>query len=426
MLQTLPLSPELISAGILLTPLVWLMGLCLIKPPTYFQRVGIMLAIMWNIAYILIINVIAQELGWWKYAPSAHQFYGLPIELWIGWAVFWGGLLPHGFNRLPIIFPIACAFLIDIAAMPMLGNLFELGDYWLIGEVALLLGCLLPGLIIYKLTANRTRVGVRAFMQSIVWGGWCLFLVPAILLQYEGKHVLDIFVLNQTAQTLSLNAMALAMLIGYAALHEFARVGSGTPIPFDPPQRLVTTGIYAYIANPLQLSTALMYIILAVAYQSMMVLAALVAIVTFSELFVRWHHTIDIEHCFGDSWKEYKAHVRNWLPRWKPYAPQPVQVYYATDCNICQDTKSWLEKLAPCNVEFLSAQEHSSRDLERICYTHNGEFEDDGTNAVARVFERINLSFALLGCFMRLPIINRIIQMLADTCGERGKAVVRK
>ena len=46
-------------------------------------------------------------------------------------------------------------------------------------------------------------------------------------------------------------------LLGLAAVQEFAVRGSGTPVPFDPPKRLVTTGPYAYVRNPMQLSAAL-------------------------------------------------------------------------------------------------------------------------------------------------------------------------
>jgi len=42
---------------------------------------------------------------------------------------------------------------------------------------------------------------------------------------------------------------------------EFARRGGGTPYPWDPPDRLVTSGPYAYVRNPMQLSTTLIMLL---------------------------------------------------------------------------------------------------------------------------------------------------------------------
>ena len=53
-------------------------------------------------------------------------------------------------------------------------------------------------------------------------------------------------------------------MLGLSAVQEFVTRGRGTPIPFDPPRHIVTTGVYAYVANPMQLSAVLFLFLLAV------------------------------------------------------------------------------------------------------------------------------------------------------------------
>ena len=60
---------------------------------------------------------------------------------------------------------------------------------------------------------------------------------------------------------LAIQCVFLIAVPGISAAFEFAERGGGTPIPFDPPRRLVTSGIYRYCANPMQVScTVVMFV----------------------------------------------------------------------------------------------------------------------------------------------------------------------
>ena len=142
-----------------------------------------------------------------------------------------------------------------------------------------------------------------------------MFLIPAVALQLEGKDIFDFFSMELITAILFLVGMAISMLIGYLALFEFARTGEGTPIPFDPPGKLVVTGVYTVVANPLQLSTLMMLTCIMIAYKSYVMLLPIAILILYSEIFVRWHHSVDIEKRFGAEWVQYRASVRNWIPR---------------------------------------------------------------------------------------------------------------
>lgn len=425
MLQIPPIDAALARAIILIFPVVGLGVAVWIKPPSFFQLVGIMLGILWNIPIILLLNILAQTQGWWHFAPSYNSFYGVPIELILGWSILWGGLFPFVFDGIPHILPLLLALFLDLLLMPQLPMLFTLGEQWLIGEILLLIGALLPALVVYRLTVSRQRVFSRALLQAAIWGSWNIFLIPAIILTVEGKDIFTIFMLQGWRLTFLFNILLLAIAMGYGALFEFAMIGRGTPLPFDAPQSLVITGPYAYVANPLQISAFLMFLGIAIAMKSTYMLFAMLAVLIFSETFARWHHQVELAEKFGPQWVEYKQHVRNWFPRWQPYTQNHATVYLARNCEICQDTEHQIQKLKPIGLEFASAIEHPSKDLTRVTFRYKHGFEEDGITAIARILEQCNLSFALIGWVMRLPIINQVLQIIVDGSAEKGEQVTR-
>lgn len=308
------LDPLLIKSAILLLPVAGAGIALLIKPPTYFQAVGLMLAVLLNIPYLLLLNILAEKMGWWTYLPSQNTYFNIPIEVLLGWSFFWGALLPYTCRAGNIFIPVLIALIIDIWCMPQLTSVFTLGRYWLLGEITVITLCLVPSLIIFRLTASRKLVLCRALLQSYIWGGWVVFFLPSIALTIEHKSIFDIFFMPKPQIIVFLISMGISMCIGYLALFEFALRGKGTPIPFDPPVKLVATGIYSIVANPLQISTLLMLLCITITYQSRAMLIPVTCLVLYCEWFVRWHHSVDIEKRFGTQWHSYKQQVNNWIP----------------------------------------------------------------------------------------------------------------
>jgi len=427
MLQIQEFSPEIIKAIILLNPMLALLAAFVYKKPSSKQMVGMLLGVLWNVPYLILLNVSAEYFGWWNYAPSENSFYNIPIELLVGWCVLWGAFIPYCFEKANLLIPILIVLVIDLYFMPEISSIFKLGDSWLIGEFVLIISCLIPSILIYNLTVNREELFSRSFIQSLIWGGWNVFLIPAIALHHEGKEIFDIWQLDSLKLTIFFNLIIFAIFIGYSALHELARAGEGTPIPMDPPKYLVTTGPYAYMANPLQISTMLIYISFALAFDSYLMVLAILVFVLYTEIFVKWHHKIDIEKRFNYDWFEYKKNVKNWLPRWLPYTHKKSTVFFSKDCIICPSTEEFAAQLNPKDINFESAKNHPSKDLKRATYRHySGRFEEEGVNAMARIFEQVNLSFAMIGWIIRMPFINAFLQFTVDRTSVRGKKVFRK
>lgn len=92
------------------------------------------------------------------------------------------------------------------------------------------------------------------------------------------------------------------------------RLGGGGPGMRTPPERLVTSGPYAWCRNPMYLGHIIFMVGLALTFQSW--LAALIAAATIVWFHVRVRRDeTRLGARFGPEYSAYTARVRRWIPR---------------------------------------------------------------------------------------------------------------
>ena len=117
---------------------------------------------------------------------------------------------------------------------------------------------------------------------------------------------------------------AALLLLGLVLLAEsFARIvwkGFGTPAPIAPPTRLVMTGFYRRVRNPIYvgLVTFVLGEALVLGDDSLFVYAAILWL--FFHLWVLAIEEPELARVFGDEFATFKANVPRWLPRLTPWA----------------------------------------------------------------------------------------------------------
>ncbi len=165
---------------------------------------------------------------------------------------------------------------------------------------------------------------MRATFQIAISALVFLYLLPEIAFAIRpGAGWEPLLTLPSWLRQTELQMVMVLSIPGVSAVMEFAERGRGTPFPYDPPRRLVTSGIYRYCANPMQIScAAVMFLWAGMLRNGWLYLAAATAVV-YSAGIAEWDERQDLAQRFGDEWKQYRAQVRNWLPRWKPYHSGP-------------------------------------------------------------------------------------------------------
>jgi protein-S-isoprenylcysteine O-methyltransferase Ste14 len=112
-------------------------------------------------------------------------------------------------------------------------------------------------------------------------------------------------------------------LLGLAGLVEsfgrFAIHGRGTPAPVRPPTRLVVTGLYRYVRNPMYVAVLSIVVGQALFFGSRRLLIYAAAVWAATSLFVRLYEEPALRQRFGADYAAYCGAVRRWWPRLSPW-----------------------------------------------------------------------------------------------------------
>ena len=380
---------------------------------------GAALAFAWNLPVVLAINVVADRAGWWQFDASGGQLLGVPVDLYLAWAWLWGFAAALAFPELSIVAVVVIALVCDLILMPAASPVVQLGRSWLAGEALALVTALVPGQLLARWTRRNESLERRAALQVLTAGGVVGFVLPAVIIQESGgrwSNPLD----QPERLMLFAQVLAIPILAGVSAVQEFVTRGGGTPVPFDPPRRLVTSGLYAYVRNPMQLSGVLFLVLLGLLVDNLWISAAGIMAHVYSAGIAGWDEDGDLERRFGSQWLEYRGAVRRWMPRFRPWHPsnRAGQLFVAESCGMCRGVARWVERRDPRHLVIEAAEAHPSAALTRITYDpRDGSPPARGVEAVARALEHIHIGWALAGCVLRLPGIRQTAQLLVDASG---------
>jgi protein-S-isoprenylcysteine O-methyltransferase Ste14 len=392
----------------------------LLNPHRSRKLAACLLSLLWVIPTLLCVQVINLRAGWWTFSGDALRLRAMPIECFAGWAILWG-LIPSlslpllGIRRLAVLL-----VSVDLLAMPLCRPLVLLGPHWLAGECFAAIVVLAPALAVAKWTLDGTNLRMRAASQIAISALVFLYLLPEIAFAIRpGRGWAPLLMLPSWLRQIELQTVLLLAIPGVSAVMEFAERGRGTPFPYDPPTRLVTTGIYRYCANPMQISCAAVMFLWAGMLRNGWLYLAAATSVLYSAGIAEWDERQDLAQRFGGEWKQYRAQVRNWRPRWKPFHSGPdARIYISATCGPCSELRGWLEARDPVGLKIIDAEELAQGSIQRIRYqTVDDDPPVDGVRAMGRALEHLNLGWALAGFSLRIPGIWHAVQLVMDAGG---------
>jgi protein-S-isoprenylcysteine O-methyltransferase Ste14 len=421
-------SALLLRAVALYMPILLTVALVVRRRPCRRRMAGVLLATAWNLPALLALNLVAVRAGWWSFDVSAGTVAGVPADLWIGWALLWGAV--------PVLVTVdrlaraAVALVaLDLVLMPLGEPVAVLHRTWLVGEAVAIATCLVPGLLLGRWTARDEHLPWRTGLQVVAFSGLLLFVLPSLVFSVTGEGWAPL--LDRPRWHFVLAALVLAPAGGMAiqAVREFVAHG-GTPVPLDPPVRLVTSGPYRYVANPMQLGATVIFAGWGVLLASPMVVGGALVAAAFSAGLAAWSEDVELAERFGDDWRAYRGRVRTWWPRWTPAplgeaAPDPSTrdrgvVYVAAgSCEPCDEVGQFLLRRPSVGLDVEAAEACPDR-LTRITYVGDGQ-RAVGVAAIGRSLEHVNLAWAAASWIARLPVVLPILQLVADAAGGEAR-----
>ena len=402
-------------AAFLIGPALAALALVAVLEPRPREATSAMVGFLWQLPALLALNMLAAELGWWTFNTPANQLASVPIDVWIGWALWWGPVAVLANRWLPIWALVAVSVGIDLVSMPLLQPLVTLGPMWLAGDAAAMALCLLPGLYAAKLTREDVKPEQRAMFHVAGWGGYMSFVLPVAALCHEGKALTALYRLPAGLACWSVMIAALLLLfVGIVATAEFARAGDGTPIPYDPPKRVVSTGPYAFNANPMQIISAAFMALLAVYAGSWSLAYVAAMFLVFDGIYAAHYNRKHIAHALPDAWSAYRGEVEDWKVRWRPHVEGRAEVVISPDGfahDLWQRAWPWLSRRMSGAFDVTTGERAK---FERLVYRRaDAHIEDRGMMAAARIMEHGPLPLAVLGWAIRFPYLGGALQRLS-------------
>ncbi len=162
---------------------------------------------------------------------------------------------------------------------------------------------------------------VRTLGQTIVFWTVFLWIIPAGLVRIEARLGLPYFDFSG-GQTTAVIGFAAASALGLWSGLTMAVAGRGTPLPTAAASRLVLSGPYAWVRNPMAVAGLSQGAFVGLYRGSWLTLAYVAAGFFLWNWLVRPVEEADLLQRFGDSYREYCGRVRCWIPTLRLRAPR--------------------------------------------------------------------------------------------------------
>lgn len=168
--------------------------------------------------------------------------------------------------------------------------------------------------------SSSTEVRVLAISRT------CLFAVLFIaIVGFYLPHYLGFLddTLHRDWRAIGIMPLIIGAIVALRCVFAFAWTGLGTPAPFDAPRRLVVTGFYRYVRNPMYVGFALFLIGEFLLFSpnlrgALVYLAAYALVLT---IFVMTYEEPTLRRKFPEDYRQYCQSVPRFLPRLTPWQP---------------------------------------------------------------------------------------------------------
>jgi protein-S-isoprenylcysteine O-methyltransferase Ste14 len=398
--------------------LVWVIPLGLtyllihVRHPRRRLLTAMLLSLVWNLWAVLAVNVLAIEWGFWKFSSELPALMGVPLELWGGWVLLWGAVAPLAALRQSVTVTMIGLLWLDLILMRSLEPHVVLNSSWPLGELIALVVAFLPGLLIFRWTLEVTNLRERAALQVMCSGGILLWLVPSIAFELDGgwDQVLHLPIWRLS---LVLQLLLIVAVLGVRAVMEFVQRGQGTPLPYDPPRRLVSSGPYSYVRNPMQLSMVLVFVVAAMTLWNPWLLGAAAVAAIYGAGLAEWHENLELQERFGGPW----------LPTLRPTVAEEATLLVAFSCQTCSSVGRWFVARHPIGLKVAPAEDSVDPGLRRVTYLSADGRPARGIAAIARSLEHIHIGWAIVGWVMAMPLVSHFAQLVVDVFGPTPQRV---
>lgn len=148
-------------------------------------------------------------------------------------------------------------------------------------------------------------------------------ILPATVLILVPLWIEDDFSNNNIYALIGGSILILAgLLVIVLTISAFIRIGKGTLAPWSPTKKLVVTGIYAHVRNPMISGVLTVLLGESLAILSLSIFIWAIAFFIINNIYFLMYEEPNLGERFGEDYRQYKSKVPRWIPAMKPYQLQ--------------------------------------------------------------------------------------------------------
>jgi protein-S-isoprenylcysteine O-methyltransferase Ste14 len=164
---------------------------------------------------------------------------------------------------------------------------------------------------------RRSAAAVVSVGWGAVIGGLSGCLLPYLLGDWRFHQPLPYWAIAQVLGGLLISAGVVPMVQSFV---DFIRAG-GTPVPVASPPRLVVSGFYRYVRNPIYVGFLVVLIGQVLLFGSRGLLEYTAIAWCIGAAAVRFYEEPTLSRKFGTEYQAYHRAVPAWVPRRHPWVP---------------------------------------------------------------------------------------------------------
>lgn len=145
-----------------------------------------------------------------------------------------------------------------------------------------------------------------SILAGFLYGFFSMVLIPLVLVYLNNYWQLPKLE-NAYLQLVGFLSVVIGIILGLYAASIFAKNGKGgSPLPFDPPKKLITSGAFKYIRNPMFTGSALVWFGELFFLGSILLLPYAIVWVLFNHIHLILQDEKWLKKRFGKEYLEYK------------------------------------------------------------------------------------------------------------------------
>jgi len=168
---------------------------------------------------------------------------------------------------------------------------------------------------VYRVATTRNKLKVIMTPVGVIfWFGLsALFVFASLWLDNLLPVHLSLSTLSKIF--ISVPLVIVAAILAPGTVYTFIKA-SGSPVPFNPPKKLVTTGLYSRIRNPMLLGWCIMLFAVGILLNSISLIFIFTPLfILLNILYIKTIEEKEMEKKFGKEYLKYKESVPMFIPR---------------------------------------------------------------------------------------------------------------